>query len=133
VSTISHPGLFPLTIEPTVIASTAVSVSGVYFINATLDVAVDSRDNLVNCFVKPESTSQDQVHFSRFWVVQGTVNVADVWTVSSGDTIEVSCSAGGDSGNSLAGDALVTATLIANAATQAPGQKPDTQRQSNPR
>jgi hypothetical protein len=61
------------------------------------------------------------------------VHVADVWTVSSADTIEVSCSAGGDSGNSLAGDALVTATLIDNATTQAREQNPVTQRQSNPR
>jgi Collagen triple helix repeat (20 copies) len=102
-----------------VVAQTnAVQVSGIYYIDATALLFVDSADAAVYCFV---TTGSNGLNPDGLWGGGSNAghyqqaSVADSWFVSAGDVIQMACESNLDDASSFANNASLNATLISSA------------------
>lgn len=97
--------------------SNPVQVSGVYYVNATSLVYVDSADAAVYCFV---TTASNGLNPDGLWgggSVAGhyqQASVSDTWFVVAGDLIQMACESNTNDASSFANNASLTATLISS-------------------
>jgi hypothetical protein len=102
----------------TVVAQTKpIQVSGTYFINAAALLYIDAADIGAYCFVTLVSNgngdgllggSSNSSNFEQ-------ASIADSWSVSAGDAIQLMCQSGSVDPNTLVWNASLTATLINSA------------------
>jgi hypothetical protein len=102
----------------TVVAQTnPIQVSGTYYINATALLKIDAADIGAYCFVTLVSNgngdgllggSSNSSHFEQ-------ASIADSWSVSAGDAIQLMCQSGSVDPNTYVVNASLTATLINSA------------------
>jgi hypothetical protein len=101
-----------------VVAQTnAIQSTGTYYINATALISIDTFDSAAYCYVTLASSGAfDGISGGSsnagFWE---QASVADAWSISSGDAVQLICYSNSGDGNTYVNNASVTATLINSA------------------
>jgi hypothetical protein len=95
-----------------------VQVSGIYYVNATALLYVDSADSAAYCFV---TTGSNGFTPDGLWGGGSVIgqyqqaSVADTWFVGAGDVIQMVCESNTNDASTFANNASLTATLINSA------------------
>jgi hypothetical protein len=101
-----------------VVAQTnAIPTTGTYYINGTALISIDTFDSAAYCYVTLASSGtndgvQGGSSNAGFWE---QASVADAFSISAGDAVQLVCYSNANDGNTYVNNASVSATLITSA------------------
>jgi hypothetical protein len=101
-----------------VVAQTnAIPTTGTYYINGAALISIDTFDSAAYCYVTLASSGandgvQGGSSNAGFWE---QASVADAFSISAGDAVQLVCYSNANDGNTYVNNASVSATLITSA------------------
>jgi hypothetical protein len=87
-----------------------------YYVNATALLVIDAADSAAYCYVTTGSSgAQDGIYGGSSNAGQWEqASIADAWSVSAGDVVQLVCYSNAGDANTYVSNASLTATLISS-------------------